>query len=126
MNIYFDMDGVIADFDRGVKELCGIDPIDQSIRSEEKTVQMWNAIRKVPHFYYKLEPLEEGMELFRILYDACPEKIQILSAQPKQKRVLTSEKCAVQPIARVRVVATVTEGNVPWKDVTAKANTQSL
>ena len=92
MNIYFDMDGVIADFDRGVKELCGIDPIDQSIRSEEITVQMWNAIRKVPHFYYKLEPLEEGMELFRILYDACPEKIQILSAQPKQKRrILTAE-----------------------------------
>ena len=86
MNIYFDMDGVLADFDKGVKELCGIEPMDQSIRSEEKTEEMWSAIRKVPHFYYKLDPLEDGMELFRILYNACPEQIQILSAVPKQKR----------------------------------------
>ncbi len=86
MNIYFDMDGVLADFDRGIQELCGLDPMDQSVRSEEKTEEMWSAVRNVPHFYLKLKPLEEGMEVFRILYETCPEKVQILSAQPKQKR----------------------------------------
>ena len=82
--IYFDMDGVLADFVRGVRELCGL---DMSVGDDI----MFEGIRKVDRFYYKLEPLEEGMELFRILYDACPEKIQILSAQPKQKRrILTA------------------------------------
>ena len=28
--IYFDMDGVLADFDRGVKELCGFVPQSQN------------------------------------------------------------------------------------------------
>ena len=34
--IYFDMDGVLADFDRGVIKLCGIEPMDQLTRSEEE------------------------------------------------------------------------------------------
>ena len=29
--IYFDMDGVLADFDRGVRDLCGLEPVDQWI-----------------------------------------------------------------------------------------------
>ncbi len=28
--IYFDMDGVLADFERGVRELCGITPQSQN------------------------------------------------------------------------------------------------
>ncbi len=29
--IYFDMDGVLADFERGVKEICGLIPYNLSI-----------------------------------------------------------------------------------------------
>ena len=29
--IYFDMDGVLADFERGVKEICGLTPPSQNI-----------------------------------------------------------------------------------------------
>lgn len=35
--IYFDMDGVLADFDRGIRELCGIEPMDQMKATEEKS-----------------------------------------------------------------------------------------
>lgn len=28
--IYFDMDGVLADFSKGIKVLCGIEPISQN------------------------------------------------------------------------------------------------
>lgn len=28
--IYFDMDGVLADFARGVQEICGLLPLDQT------------------------------------------------------------------------------------------------
>ena len=27
--IYFDMDGVLADFDRGIREFCGMDAVSQ-------------------------------------------------------------------------------------------------
>ena len=30
--IYFDMDGVLADFERGVREICGIEPPDQNAK----------------------------------------------------------------------------------------------
>lgn len=32
--IYFDMDGVLADFDRGIRELCHMDPLNQAIKSK--------------------------------------------------------------------------------------------
>lgn len=37
--IYFDMDGVLADFDRGVLELCGMETLPQSTRSPEQTMK---------------------------------------------------------------------------------------
>ena len=35
--IYFDMDGVLADFDRGVRELCGMEAFDQGGRSPARS-----------------------------------------------------------------------------------------
>ena len=40
--IYFDMDGVLADFDRGVTRLCGLKPLIQGdLRSNEDYDLMW-------------------------------------------------------------------------------------
>ena len=45
--IYFDMDGVLADFDRGVRELCNMEPLPQS---EDFPVgyddELWRKVRE--------------------------------------------------------------------------------
>ena len=53
--IYFDLDGVLADFDRGVRELCGMEPVDQNNKSKGDDDRLFEAIRAVEHFYNKLE-----------------------------------------------------------------------
>ena len=45
--IYFDMDGVLADFDRGIRELCGLEfSTVQGKRTEEEDNLMWDEIKK--------------------------------------------------------------------------------
>ena len=49
--IYIDMDGVLANFERGVRELCGVIPPDQDeafVSGSDE--EMWAGIRSVPHF----------------------------------------------------------------------------
>ena len=77
--IYFDMDGVLADFVRGVRELCGL---DMSVGDDI----MFEGIRKVDHFYDKLEPMPGMLALFNSLRKEYPGKVEILSAVPKPSR----------------------------------------
>ena len=84
--IYFDMDGVLVDFNRGVKELANHEPIDQSVDDEEKTIALWNAVKKVDSFYYKLKPLNNMIEVFNEVNEKYPGCVEILSAIPKEKR----------------------------------------
>ena len=84
--IYFDMDGVLADFNLGVKELASHEPIDQSVDDEEKTVALWNAVKKVDSFYYKLKPLNNMIDVFNEVNKKYPGCVEILSAIPKEKR----------------------------------------
>ena len=80
--IYFDMDGVLADFDRGVKELCHIEPRDQG-SFIGPDYDMWGKIRQVGHFYSKLKPMEGAVELFQLLYDKYGDKCEILTGIPR-------------------------------------------
>ena len=43
--IYFDMDGVLADFDRGLVEICGITPENQMTKSDAYDDMMWGKVR---------------------------------------------------------------------------------
>ena len=61
--IYFDLDGVLSDFWGGLKEMCG-----EGDTSEMDNV--WNAIRPVDHYYYKLKPIEGSIDLIH----RCIEK----------------------------------------------------
>ncbi len=90
--IYFDMDGVLADFDRGVTELCGIPWISQGQnRSKEEDDNMWAKVREVDNFYDKLEPVPGAVELFNMLYEKYGDRCEILTGIPKpHRKILTS------------------------------------
>jgi len=53
--IYFDMDGVLVDFNKGVRELGGFEGLDQCKASKEKDEQLWNAVRSVDDFSMNIE-----------------------------------------------------------------------
>ena len=86
--IYFDMDGVLADFERGVREICGIEPLDQNAkhRSQAADNEMWEAIKKTPHFYDYLELMPGAKEMFDAIYKKYGNKVEILTGIPKPKR----------------------------------------
>ena len=86
--IFFDMDGVLADFDRGVVEICGLEPIPQN---KEKYVdsdytELWKGVREAGHFYNKLELIQGAKKLFDTVYDKYGDKCELLTGIPKPKR----------------------------------------
>ncbi len=85
--IYFDMDGVLADFDRGVGELCGIPASEQGKeRTAEEDDLMWERIRGIDHFYDRLEPMPGSVDMFRKIYEKYGDRCEILTGIPKPKR----------------------------------------
>ena len=90
--IYFDMDGVLADFDRGIIELGKIAKVDQSKATPTTDDELWNAVRSVDNFYDKLEPVSGSVEMFRKLYSIYGDKCEILSAVPKPHRNIPSAR----------------------------------
>ena len=89
--IYFDMDGVLADFERGVAELCGIQPVDQEKRSCEQDDFMWERIRETGHFYDRLELMSGAKQLFDAVYGKYGSRCEILTGIPKPGRgILTA------------------------------------
>ena len=88
--IYYDMDGVLADFDRGVIELLKIPPVDQANHTAEQDDEMFAKMKECGHFYDKLEPLPGAVELFREVYEKYGDRCRILSGIPKPERGIDS------------------------------------
>ena len=89
--IYFDMDGVLADFERGIREICGVEPIPQGdSRDQEKEDKMWNLVKEAGHFYDMLEFMPGAEELFDTVYGKYGDKCEILSGIPKARRGIDS------------------------------------
>ncbi len=83
------MDGVLANFDRGVKELCGLEPSNQSSNTPTNDDRMWEAIKNVEHFYDRLEPMNGAIEMYKEL--STKYDVEILTGIPKAKRgILTA------------------------------------
>ena len=85
--IYFDMDGVLADFSKGVRELCGMEPSDPSGETDvAMDSEMWTRIREAEHFYNKLELMPGAKEMFDRLWEKYGDKCEILTGVPKPER----------------------------------------
>lgn len=84
--IYFDMDNVLADFDKGIVELCGLPPRDMENPDPVIEDKMWNAIRKIEHFYDRLDLVPGAEALFRLLNEQYSGNCEILTGIPKAKR----------------------------------------
>lgn len=91
--IYIDMDGVLADFDRGVVELAGGEiRFDESGRPTNIGSEMWEKVRKVDHFYDKLKYMPGAKEMFDSIYAEYGDKCEILTGIPKPKRGIVNAK----------------------------------
>ena len=84
--IFFDLDGVLADFEKGVRNLCGFRPIPQSVRDTKADGNMWDAIRETPHFYARLEIIPFGKKCFDYAVKVLGTEVEILTAVPNPNK----------------------------------------
>lgn len=89
--IYFDMDGVLADFEGYVRD-HGIPYFPQANYLSAQDETMWDAIKQVPHFYLQLEPIDGAIDLFMSVKNQKEHRSEILSAIPKPKWGLENTK----------------------------------
>ena len=93
--IYFDMDGVLADFEKGVQDLCGMEPLPQDGKERDVKADdlMWERIRETEHFYDRLEMMPGAKELFDVLWGKYGERCEILTGIPREERgIVTAEE----------------------------------
>ncbi len=88
--VYYELDSVLADFERGVVELCHAQPQDPNAASPQGDDAMWAAIRDTAHFYNRLELMPGARELFDFVYGLLGDDCQILSGIPKAKRGIST------------------------------------
>lgn len=90
--IYFDMDGVLVDFDWGVENLCRIKPEVQGHASKGYDEHLFSVMATVPHFYAQLPPMEETVSIVKELYEKYGDRVEILTGIPRPERNIKDAK----------------------------------
>ena len=99
--IYFDMDGVLADFDGAVRK-CGLTPQPQENRDAVYEALLWQTLSGVPHYYDTLEIMEGAYDLFMVVYRKYGSRCEILTGIPKpDKNMPTSAEDKVRWMHRL-------------------------
>ena len=88
--IYFDLDGVLADFDRGVWELLHLPPVEQGKGGPKTDDILFGAMKDYHDFYFHLEPIPGMVKVFRDIASKYP--CEILTGIPKSKRGIYEAK----------------------------------
>lgn len=84
--IYFDMDGVIVDFEGGVKKYLNINPRPQGYHPDYDN-KLFEAMRKETHFYAKLDPIKGSIDIVKKAIEKHGiENVEILTGVPKPSR----------------------------------------
>ena len=101
--IYFDMDGVLADFEKGVRELYGIDAYSQNVkRPKGYDDLLWEKVRGVKNFYDRLDILPGAKEMFDTVRGIYGDRCEILTGIPKPyKGVLTAAEDKISWMRRL-------------------------
>ena len=87
--IYLDMDGVLADFDNGLRELLNVTPKPQGHQTQAFQNEMWTKMAEYQHFYRDMKPIAGAIEGFEALWNKYVNKVEILSGIPKPHRNIT-------------------------------------
>ena len=102
MIIYFDMDGVLANFYGRVQELTGK-------KSPEKK-ELWAAVNKEPEFFTNLDPFKDTVSFMNVLIDQG-HNVHILTATGNnfsdvmaQKMKFFQKHCSLCPVDKIHFV----------------------
>ena len=68
--LYVDMDGVLVNFDKGFRELSGMDPLDYM--DEHGKSAFWKKLSKEPRFFLNLDWMPDGEELWNYVKQYNP------------------------------------------------------
>lgn len=84
--IFFDMDGVLADFDGFVFENLG-----RTFNNDESDAEMWQFLISTPHMYFNLKPTPYAFILWETA-KLLGAKMEILTAIPRRYVIEESEQ----------------------------------